>query len=150
MKVGDFKEIDYSTPYKTFNELENEDKVYLINYEDLSIMEYVIMKYSKKDASNYYLKNHYEINFEILYNEKDDKWYSVHLYCDGNSLISNGMISSYYVYGRKEIFLTSDKRIADMIITILKYRNSYQWNCFTSIFGNPIDEKYELKNIPLC
>ena len=143
------KEVDYSTPYKTFNDLKNGDKVYMINYKDLSIMEYVIMNYSKKDISNYSQKNHYEINFEILYNEKDDKWSSVHLYSDGNSLIGNGMISSHYVYGRKEMFFTSDERIADIIITILRERNTYQWNSFHQLFGrNP--QNNEFRDIKYC
>lgn len=121
------KEIDCSIPYKTFNDLKNGDIIYKINYTNFEIEKFKIKEYNKKEESNYYQKNCYKIEFTVEEIEY------------GRFCISNGNVFGYHFRdSRIEGFYITDERICDLLISIMKERNSYQWQTFTSLFGNPM------------
>ena len=47
------------------------------------------------------------------------------------------------------MFFTTDKRIGEIIIDIMKKRNSYQWSEFHAIFGCPLSSEIEPRHIVL-
>ena len=63
---------------------------------------------------------------------------------DGNQYITR--VSMNY----KDEYITTDKRIADIVISLLKTRNDRQWSMFSRIFGNPNNNRYEPRDIKLC
>jgi hypothetical protein len=132
---------DYSISYKTFNDLCDGDKVFLIDYEKLEITEYTICDYEKKDSSDYYRQNCFEVSFKILHDQQTKKLLQVKIY-DGNTFIYDSHIGHY-------IYLATDKRIADTIIQIMRSRNENQWDSFSSIFGNPLHQRYQPRDIVL-
>lgn len=135
--------IDYSTPYKTFNELCDGDTVFLVDYKKLEITEYNICDYSKKKSNDYYKKNCFEIKFKISLDPKSDVYESITIY-DGNTFLYRGS-----TYKNLQVYFVTDKRIADTILEMFKSRNHYQWDMFSEIFGNPLSGKYESKHIRL-
>ena len=137
---SEIEDIDYSTPYKTFNDLETNDEIYEI---DLKLLKIIPIKVEiverKKSSYGIHDLNRYEVLFNII-GEK----YSITRVSNGNQFLS--MVSINY----KDRFLCTDKRIGDVIIDILRHRNSYQWACFEEIFGHPFAGRYEPAHIKLC
>lgn len=132
------EETDYSTPYKTFLDLQNGDKIYEINLSELIVIEYNIYHFHSELKESYKVKNKYEVEFNF---NQDSRINPIRIY-DGNTYISE----AYVDY--KKRYYTTDKRIADVIISILRDRNKVQWTQFSSIFGNPTN-KYAEKEIRL-
>lgn len=126
------KERDYSQPYKTFNDLENGNIIYLIDFRNLTIKDFIIDNYNKKENNTYKVINRFEVSFKLY-----DSHYVV--IDDGNQYLSKVNIN------HQEEYITTDERIANLIIGLLKERNSYQWNSFVSLFGSPM-HKYAMKD----
>lgn len=120
-------ENDFGKPYKTFNELQDGDEVYIVKAEDISILKGTVKNYKKEDKSDYWSHNYTMVEFELTDFKLDDNEFTIY---DGNSFI-------YEEYNDK-LFIVSDKRIADTICRVLYMRNCCQWEQFTSIFGNPM------------
>ena len=133
------EETDYSTPYKTFLDLQDGDKIYEINLSELIVIEHNIYHFHSELKESYKVKNKYEVEFNF---NQDSRINPIRIY-DGNTYISE----AYVDY--KKGYYTTDKRIADIIISILRDRNKVQWKQFSSIFGNPLSGKYEPKHIVL-
>jgi len=139
MAFLEHKPVDCSIPYKKFQELKNSDIIYEINYKTFEITPYNVenIKISKvKEWDD--RKNCYEVEFNIPLLEN----YRPFKISDGNCYI-------WHNYGDHEMFFTTDKRIAEIIIDIMKKRNSYQWSEFHAIFGCPLSGKFEPKHIVL-
>ena len=133
------KTVDYSRPYKTFNDLETNDEIYEIDFRNLKIIPIKVEIVEKKKSSyGSYDLNRQEVLFNII-NEQ----YSITRVDDGNQYLSKVHINYH------ERFLCTDKRIGDVIIDILRNRNSYQWACFEEIFGHPFRGNFE-SSIKLC
>ena len=127
------KDVDYSIEYKTFNELKDDDTIYEIDFKELTLIPLVIEDY-KKEKRSYGI---HDLNrFEVLFKIKDEK-YSITRVSNGNQYISKVNINY------EERFLTTDKRIGEEIIDLLRARNSYQWSVFSNIFGHPLSGKFE-------
>ena len=130
---------DCSIPYKKFQELKNNDKIYLIDFKSLNLETYQVvdiktMKVPEWDDR----KNCIEIEFKIEGFDRD----SIQKVYDGNNYIW-----SFYSNGEARYF-TTDERIGKSILDILRSRNSYQWSSFTSLFGSPLSN-YAHKDIKL-
>ena len=136
MPIAEFKERDCSIPYKKFQELKDNDFIYRINYEDLTIKTYGIKDVNISKSRDFYMKNCYEVMFKII---DFDHEYPQRI-VDGNCFI----VSIYY--NGVGIYFTTDKRIAEMIISILRDRNNYQWESFNKIFMHSTN-KYNLNDI---
>lgn len=133
------KDTDYSTPYKTFNDLETNDEIYEIDFKELKLIPVNIEIIEKKKSSyGSHDLNRYEVLFSII-GEKN----SITRVSDGNQYLSDVHINY------AERFFCTDTRIGQMILSILNRRNSYQWKCLTGIFGNPLG-KYAEREIKLC
>jgi len=128
------KEVDCSIPYKTFNDLEDNDKIYLIDFKNLTIKEFIIKNPIKKENNSYKILNRFKITFEIPEIE--------HITIDNGNCYLERVFINY-----EESYITTDKRLALTIIEILKLRNSYQWECLTGIFGQPLNEYASKENI---
>ena len=144
-KIDDY---DYSVPYKTFIELNEDnvyiDNVYLIDLNDLKIIPCTVIDYNVKKATyNIHDINRFEVGFTMINPYNPDRKEYIRIY-DGNCHISK--VSINY----RDEYITTDKRIADAVISLLKTRNDRQWSMFSHIFGNPIDNKYESRDIKLC
>ena len=136
---SEIKDIDYSKPYKTFNDLETNDEIYEINFKELTLIPVNIEIVEKKKSSyGIHDLNRYEVLFKII-----DEQYSITRVNDGNQYLSIAHINY------KERFFCTDKRIGEVILDILRHRNSYQWSCFSNIFGNPLAGKFEPAHIKL-
>ena len=139
MAFLEHKPVDCSIPYKKFQELKDSDIIYEIDYKEFEIKPYNIENVKIKKVPEYDdRKNCYEVEFNIPLLEK----YRPFKVYDGNCFI-------FHNYGEHEMFWTTDKRIAEIIINIMKYRNSYQWECFSAIFGNQLAGRYEPRHIKL-
>ena len=133
------KDTDYSTPYKTFNDLETNDEIYEIDFKELKLIPVNVEIIEKKKSSyGSHDLNRYEVLFNII-----GEQYSITRVNDGNQYLSIAHINY------KERFFCTDKRIGEVILDILRHRNSYQWKCLTGIFGNPLG-KYAEREIKLC
>lgn len=136
---SEIKPVDYSRPYKTFNDLETNDEIYEIDFRNLKIIP-IKIEIVEKSKSSYGI---YDLNRqEVLFNIIGEK-YSITKVNDGNQYLSKIHINY------TERFLCTDKRIGEVILDILRHRNSYQWGCFSNIFGNPLEGKFEPRNIKL-
>lgn len=139
MAYVEFKQYDCSVPYKKFQELKDGDNIYMINYKDLSVDKYMIKDVEvTKVREHDWRKNCYEVMMKIIgYDYEYPK------------SVSNGncFIDTFYSNGEKTFF-TTDERIAESIIDLIKQRNHYQWNCLTGIFGHPMNQ-YATKDIKL-
>ena len=139
--------IDYSIPYKTFNELCDGDTVFLVDYKKLEVIEYSISDLKKKNITDdYYKKNCTVVNFSILLNPRNEQFGIVHI-SNGNTYIKEVTIT--YGYASEYCYVTTDKRLADIMLSILNNRNIYQWDSFSKIFGDPLSGRYESKHIRL-
>ena len=144
------EEVDHAKPYKTFNDLKDGDNIYIVDFKQMEIRELKISDYKKKDRSDYKSKNLTEVEFKVneSYNTKNKN----NSYCIGNSYVrisdGNQYFSNAYV-DYTEVYYSTDSRIANIILKLLQYRNSYQWNCLTGIFGNPMGQ-YAHQQIKLC
>lgn len=137
---SEIEDIDYSTPYKTFNDLKTNDEIYEIDLKLLKIIPIKVEIVEKKKSSyGIHDLNRQEVLFNII-GEK----YSITRVSNGNQFLS--MVSINY----KDRFLCTDKRIGDVIIDILRHRNNYQCACFEEIFGHPFAGRYEPAHIKLC
>ena len=137
---SEIEDIDYSIPYKTFNDLETNDEIYEIDLMELKLIPIKVEIVEKKKSSyGIHDLNRQEVLFNII-NEKN----SITRVSNGNQFLS--MVSINY----KDRFLCTDKRIGDVIIDILRHRNNYQWACFEEIFGHPFAGRYEPVHIKLC
>lgn len=128
---------DYSIPYKTFNDLKNGDKIFVIDYKSLEIIEYEISDYENKKSNDYYKVNCIEVSFRIPALEN----YNIMRIYNGNTFIFKTS------YNYKDLFICTDKRICEVIIDLLHSRNNYQWSCFSEIFGHPLAGKFESRHI---
>jgi len=129
------KEVDCSKPYKTFLDLKDGDAIFLIDFKELELKTLYIENISSKENNAYKINNRFEVSFIIPGIEY------VRI-SDGNKYLDKVHINYKYEY------LTTDERIGQTIIDLLRSRNSYQWNCLTGIFGNPTN-KYAEKEIRL-
>ena len=129
-------EVDCSEPYKTFNDLKDKDKIYLIDFKNLTIKEFIIKNPVKKENNSYKILNRFKVTFEIPGIE--------HITIDNGNLYLDRVFINF-----EESYITTDKRLAESVINILRLRNTYQWECLTGIFGNP-STKYTAKEIRLC
>jgi len=133
------KDIDYSIPYKTFNELKDQDTIFVIDITNIEYKEYKIDKYSKREVKAFRVLNKFEVEFII---PELDKYENTKIY-DGNSYLAQ------LNYKRNEIFIATDERIANMIKHVIHSRNAYQWSTFSSIFGHPLSGRFEPRHIVL-
>jgi hypothetical protein len=129
------KEVDCSKPYKTFIDLKDGDAIFLIDFKELELKTLYIENISSKENNAYKINNRFEVSFVIP---------GIEYVCisDGNKYLDKVHINY------KDEYITTDNRIAEVIIDLLRSRNSYQWNCLTGIFGNPTN-KYAEKEIRL-
>ena len=129
------KEVDCSKPYKTFLDLKDGDAIFLIDFKNLELKTLYIENISTKENNSYKINNRFEVSFVIP---------GIEYVCisDGNRYLDRVHINY------KDEYLTTDERIGQTIIDLLRSRNSYQWNCLTDIFGNPTN-KYVKKEIRL-
>jgi len=121
------REIDYSTPYKTFLDLNNGDTVYIVNFQELKLEPITIENYKHKN-NNYNIHEHNHIEVECKLKDVYNGWIRIF---DGNTYINK--VSLDYI----DTYITTDERIGDIVISLLKSRNNYQWGVFKNIFGNP-------------
>jgi hypothetical protein len=130
------KETDCSKPYKTFIDLKDGDTVFLIDFKKLELKTLYIENFSIKENNAYKVNNRYEVSFIIP---------GVDHVCisDGNKYLDRVHINYYDQY------LTTDERIGETILSLLRSRNEYQWRCLTGIFGSPMSN-YAHKEIRLC
>ena len=130
------KEIDCSKPYKTFIDLKDGDAIFLIDFKNLELKTLYIENVSTKENDTYKINNRFEVSFIIP---------GVDHICisDGNKYLDKVHINY------EDEYLTTDERIGEIIIDLLRSRNSYQWGCLTGIFGGPMSN-YAHKDIKLC
>lgn len=121
------KEIDCSKPYKTFIDLKDGDAIFLIDFKNLELKPLFIENVSTKENNAYKINNRFEVSFVIP---------GIEYVCisDGNKYLDRVNINY------KDEYLTTDERIGETILSLLRSRNVYQWGCLTGIFGNPIGQ----------
>jgi len=130
---------DCSIPYKKFQELKNNDIIYFIDFKSLKLEKYQVIEVKTKEVPEWDdRKNCIEVEFKIEGFDRD----SIQKVYDGNNYIW-----SFYSSGEGNFF-TTDKRIGQSILEILRHRNSYQWSTLTGLFGNPLSQ-YAHKDIKL-
>ena len=142
--ITQFEDHDYSVPYKTFNDLKADDNVYLIDLNNLEIITCNIIECDVKKATyGIHDINRFEVKLTMIdpYDSNRKEYVSIY---DGNQYITR--VSMNY----KDEYITTDKRIADIVISLLKTRNDRQWSMFSHIFGNPNNNRYEPRDIKLC
>lgn len=131
------KEIDYSKPYKTFIDLKDGDAIFLIDFKKLELKTLYIENISTKENNAYKVNNRIEVSFVI----PDVNYIRI---SDGNKYLDRVHINY------KDEYLTTDERIGETILSLLRSRNEYQWGCLTGIFGNQLSGKFEPAHIKLC
>ena len=131
------KEIDCSKPYKTFIDLKDGDAVFLIDFKKLELKTLYVENVSTKENNAYKVNNRIEVSFKVP--ELDRICIS-----DGNKYLDR-----IHMNYNKDEYLTTDERIGETILSLLRSRNEYQWKCLTGIFGNPMSN-YAGKEIRLC
>ena len=133
------QDVDHSLEYKTFNDLQDGDEIYEVDFKELKLIPLIIENY-RKDKASYGI---HDLNrFEAIFSIKDEKNSITRAY-NGNQYFAKFHINY------QDRFLTTDKRIGEEIINLLRARNSYQWNEFSNIFGHPLSGKYEPRHIVL-
>lgn len=137
------EEKDYSTPYKTFNDLNLDDDIYIIDIKNVSYEKYKIKEYIKEKSKSYHKQNCFEIEFKIEINGKLEK---INVY-DGNRFLEK--VTLYSNAYNINTFISTDERICELVIDILRTRMNYQWEEFSRLFGNPLAGKYEPRHIVL-
>ena len=136
---NEIEDTDYSTPYKTFVDLNTNDEIYEIDFKELRLIPIKVEIVEKNKSSYNHALNRQEVLFNII-NEKN----SITKVYNGNQYLSKVYINY------NERFLCTDSRIGEVILDILKSRNDHQWACFEKIFGYPFTGKYEPAHIKLC
>lgn len=131
------KEVDCSKPYKTFLDLKDGDAIFLIDFKNLELKTLYIENISTKENNAYKVNNRFEVSFVIP---------GIEYVCisDGNRYLDRVHINY------KDEYFTTDERIGEMILSLLRSRNEYQWDCLTGIFGNQLSGKFEPAHIKLC
>lgn len=124
--INNVKEEDFGKSYKTFKDLKDGDPVFKVNYETLSIERCEITNFILTNISNSLSHNLYKVEFIIPGDN-----HSSYEIMDANNFI-------YETGWGNNLFITTDERIATMMIRLLERRADYQWNAFTSLFGNPL------------
>ena len=116
------KELDCSTPYKTFIDLKDGDAVFLIDFKNLELKTLYIENISTKENNAYKINNRFEVSFVIP---------GIEYVCisDGNKYLDRVNINY------KDEYLTTDERIGETILSLLRSRNKYQRECLNEIFG---------------
>lgn len=116
------KEIDCSKPYKTFIDLKEGDAVFLIDFKNLELKTLYIENISTKENNAYKINNRFEVSFVIP---------GIEYVCisDGNKYLDRVNINY------KDEYLTTDERIGETILSLLRSRNKYQRECLNEIFG---------------
>ena len=130
---------DCSIPYKKFQELIDNDFIYLIDFKNLSLEKYEIKNVKIEKVKEWDdRKNCFEVKFIIIGFDRDYE-----------QRVSDGNCFIYPFYSNGEgRFFTTDERIGNSILDIIRQRNHYQWACLTGIFGSPLN-KYATKEIKL-
>ena len=129
---------DCSIPYKTFNDLKDNDEVFVINPKDLTTKNHIIFGYEKfENKISISMKNCYTVRFMLRDSEP-----ILHEILNGNMFIS-GIHINYELF-----YVVTDKRICNTILSMMEFRNKCQWGQIMSAFGNPL-ERYAEKSIPL-
>ena len=141
MAILTYEHHDFGDHYKLFKDLIDGDTIYCIDFKEMSILTHNVSCIKITDISDYYSKNRLKVEFEITGNPL--KHHDIITIYDGNTFINEQWD------GQEKYFFTTDIRIAQSIIDIIRTRNNYQWNTFTSIFGNPMSG-YATKEIRLC
>ena len=131
------KEVDCSKPYKTFLDLKDGNAIFLIDFKNLELKTLYIENISTKENNAYKVNNRFEVSFVIP---------GIEYVCisDGNRYLDRVHINY------KDEYFTTDERIGEMILSLLRSRNEYQWDCLTGIFGNQLSGKFEPAHIKLC
>lgn len=138
------KDHDYSVPYKTFNDLNIEQDVYLIDLNNLKIITCKVIEHNKThETYNIHDINRFNVKLTIVNPDNPDRNEIISIY-DGNQYITRVNINY------KDEYITTDDRIAYTVIELLKERNNRQWKMFSNIFGNPINNRYSPRDIKLC
>jgi len=132
------KEIDCSKPYKTFIDLKDGDAIFLIDFKNLELKTLYIENVSTKENNAYKINNRIEVSFKVT--ELDRICIS-----DGNKYLDR-----IHMNYNKDEYLTTDERIGETILSLLRSRNEYQWKCLTGIFGDQLSGKFEPAHIKLC
>lgn len=116
--------IDCSTPYKTFNDLKDEDEVFILDCKRLTIEVYKITDYKRETNDDCNNCGRYRIDLTIV--------------GLGNLTLLNGniLMSSMKVTDTV-LFVTTDPRLCRSVLDVLSVRNEYQWESFCNIFGRP-------------
>lgn len=130
------KEIDCSKPYKTFMELKDGDAIFLIDFKNLELKTLYVENVSSKENNAYKVNNRFEVSFMIP---------DINRVCISDS---NKYLDRVHI-NYKDEYLTTDERIGETILSLLRSRNEYQWGCLTGIFGSPMSN-YAHKQIRLC
>lgn len=131
---------DCSIPYKKFQELKDNDIIYFIDFKSLKLEKYQVIEVKTKEVPEWDdRKNCIEVEFKIEGFDRD----SIQKVYDGNNYIW-----TFYWNGEGRFF-TTDERIGNSILEILRHRNSYQWHTLTGLFGNPLSQ-YAHKDIKLA
>lgn len=131
------KEIDCSKPYKTFIDLKDGDTIFLIDFKKLELKTLYIENISTKENNAYKVNNRIEVSFKV-------PEFNRICISDGNRYLDRVHINY------KDEYLTTDERIGETILSLLRSRNEYQWKCLTGIFGDQLSGKFEPAHIKLC
>ena len=131
------KEIDCSKPYKTFIDLKDGDAIFLIDFKKLELKTLYVENISTKENNAYKVNNRIEVSFKV-------PEFNRICISDGNRYLDRVHINY------KDEYLTTDERIGETILSLLRSRNEYQWGCLTGIFGNQLSGKFESAHIKLC
>lgn len=128
-------EKDFGLPHKTFNDLKDGDKVFLLNYKTLEIVPFNITGYEKNDASNSLDKNRFKPTFSLKRYHCEDIILTipngnVYMACLRHCDVSEDNLDDY--------FILSDEELTVDIKRLIELRNEFQWNTFTGLFGNPM------------
>lgn len=129
---------NFGNPYKLFKDLKDDDYIYLIDFKDLKIVPIQVYSIKVTDISDYWSTDRYKVEFDT----SDIKLCHEPTIWDGNTFITE-------IYdGQETWFFTTDERIGKSILDIIRQRNNYQWETFTSLFGTPLN-RYADKEIKL-
>lgn len=140
MPAIQYEHHNFGKPYKVFKDLTTEDPIYFIDFKNLKVIPIQIYDVSVEDKSDYFSENRFFVyikTFDINLSDETIKVY------DGNTFICQ------IWDGTDKLFFSTDERIANEILSILRARNNYQWDTFTGLFGNPMSG-YAHKEVRLC
>jgi len=128
----------FGNSYKLFKDLKEDDYIYWVDFKDLKIVPIQVYSIKVTDISDYWSTDRHKVEFDT----SDIKLYHEPTIWDGNTFITE-------IYdGQETWFFTTDERIGKSILDIIRQRNNYQWETFTSLFGTPLN-RYADKEIKL-